>query len=433
MSQRPTETPDWAATGNQSTPSAGRKSSGWLGATATTPGDKPPAQEFNWFWALVTRWLTWALGYSAQRLDSYERATGYGGPLLISPPQANANEAFILDDYDPDDAPFSTVATIASPVGPVSGLAADGRFLFVAGNTGGDGDVAAFSPLQGAAWDISWLSLTGDNIQALSSSGRHLGVARDVGAAGGAYFYKTIDKAESVSSRAVLANAPVAVDCVGAGMVVVDAAGGWNLGADMTVGTFTGNHGAPLADCCAYDDRAIVVGNHTGGVTSRGFKFSTGTLVWTANRNGGNATACCTDGDFLYEGGAADGAGDYMIVRSLYDGSKLQGVAMAGIAPAAVAVDDRYLYAAQGVELYVLDKRTLGTVKVMALPAAVSAVATDGRNVFASYTSNVRIFQRNELPRTMVYIDPQDTAGVDTLLSNNRKPIHGLILPLGGR
>jgi hypothetical protein len=69
----------------------------------------------------------------------------------------------------------------------------------------------------------------------------------------------------------------------------------------------------------------------------------------------------------------------------------------------------------------------------LVLPAAVSALATDGRNVFASYTSNVRIFQRNELPRTMVYIDPQDTAGVDTLLSNNRKPIHGLILPLGGR
>jgi hypothetical protein len=432
MSQRPTETPEWAATGNQSTPSAGRKSSGWLGATATTPGDKPPAQEFNWFWALVTRWLTWALGYGAQRLDSYARATGYGSPLLQSPPQCEDNEAFILDDYSDTNPAFDHAFT-ANPAGIISGVASDGRFLFISVNLGADSDIAVFDPLTGASWDGSYLPLTGDNIYHLSGSGRHLAVARDVGGARGARVYRAIDAVESVASAMTVAGTPTSVDCVGAGLIVVDGSGGYAFHATMTTAAHTGNHGAALEDCCGFDDRAVVVGNHTAGVTSRGFDFATGAAMWTANRSGANATCVCTDGDFLYEGGAADGAGDIIVVRDLYSGTKQGGAVAGGVLPNAVAVDDRYLYVGQSTELYVLDKRSLWVVKVITVGATVQHIAVDGRCVFVATSNDVFAYRRNELPRTMVYIDPQDTAGVDTLLSNNRKPIHGLILPLGGR
>jgi hypothetical protein len=155
--------------------------------------------------------------------------------------------------------------------------------------------------------------------------------------------------------------------------------------------------------------------------------------MWTANRSGANATCVCTDGDFLYEGGAADGAGDIIVVRDLYSGTKQGGAVAGGVLPNAVAVDDRYLYVGQSTELYVLDKRSLWVVKVITVGATVQHIAVDGRCVFVATSNDVFAYRRNELPRTMVYIDPQDTAGVDTLLSNNRKPIHGLILPLGGR
>ena len=44
---KPTENVDWDATGEIVTPSAGRKTAGWLFNI------KPPAQNFNWLWNLL--------------------------------------------------------------------------------------------------------------------------------------------------------------------------------------------------------------------------------------------------------------------------------------------------------------------------------------------------------------------------------------------
>ena len=55
---KPTNTPDWASTtgGSQVEPSGAKKILGF------TDQEKPPFQYFNWFWALISEWITYLNG-----------------------------------------------------------------------------------------------------------------------------------------------------------------------------------------------------------------------------------------------------------------------------------------------------------------------------------------------------------------------------------
>jgi hypothetical protein len=61
MPVKPTNTIGWTSTtgGSQVEPTGGEKVAGYA------PGDKPPAEYFNWFWALVTSWIVWLNAFEA--------------------------------------------------------------------------------------------------------------------------------------------------------------------------------------------------------------------------------------------------------------------------------------------------------------------------------------------------------------------------------
>lgn len=54
MSTTRPDSPGWEATGATLEPDSSKKTAGFVA------GDVPPAKAFNWFWALVSTWFTWA-------------------------------------------------------------------------------------------------------------------------------------------------------------------------------------------------------------------------------------------------------------------------------------------------------------------------------------------------------------------------------------
>lgn len=51
MAAKPGSVIGWVASGEIEVPSAGKKTAGWLA------DERPPAQEFNWYWNLVSQWI----------------------------------------------------------------------------------------------------------------------------------------------------------------------------------------------------------------------------------------------------------------------------------------------------------------------------------------------------------------------------------------
>lgn len=61
---KPATIPGWAAPGGSVVePLAGKKTTGWA------PAEKPPAQNFNWFWNLVSDWIGYLNGLTAEALE----------------------------------------------------------------------------------------------------------------------------------------------------------------------------------------------------------------------------------------------------------------------------------------------------------------------------------------------------------------------------
>jgi hypothetical protein len=66
---KPEKEPFWATTGDISEPSDEKKSVGW-----NTTGEKPARQVFNWFWNLVSSWISYFNSFS---LKSFENSFDY--------------------------------------------------------------------------------------------------------------------------------------------------------------------------------------------------------------------------------------------------------------------------------------------------------------------------------------------------------------------
>lgn len=433
---RPTTTPEWDATGNTSTPSPARKTSGWLGATATTPGDKPPAQEFNWFWNLVSTWLSWLSSNGASRVTSYEAATGAVTGIGSDTPEVESDEAFVMQDYDQSLAPFGGVdsvwTTVSIPtVTTAVDVCCDGRAVWVVGDDGVDAYVVQLSR-QGATWDAEWQLMAGDNVFAVASSGRHVGVARDDGGTPVAYVWKAANGQELVSARAVSANPIVDIDIIGGGMVVVDDAGAFQLSADMTVAPTVDLWGAPLACCCAWGDYGVVAGDPNGSTTVLGvFELNGGASVWGAGRSGQPVRDVSTDGDLLYVVGEVDGTTS-VEAYGLQTGEDVWKRSAVGGDAWRVCHDDRYVYtveAAGRTSVVVRRKADGHRVHTMTFASAVASIATDGANLYVVEGTDLHVVPTSPLSRVCTRIDPKDGEGVDYLLPNYRKPFAQLILP----
>ena len=430
---RPADTPDWNATGNTSAPSASRKTSGWLGATGTTPGDKPPAQEFNWFWNLVSGWLSHLNSTRSYTFDSLENALAIQAD---SQPALPAGEVAVINSYDPTVAPWTLNDSgrhLAGGATNNSSVDCDGEIVVV----GGGDYVFAFARGDIGMTNQIWAEDAGDTVNDVAVVGGLVYVASD------SYLESRIRATGLIDVRVAMGGAdPVTlVESDGVNVACVEDEGAnrivrlftaTNL---STVGGFSPFTRNAATNALAMDGERIYVGGAASGGKWLTALDYTGSVVWEidGSLNDGPlddrgptspvVRGLATDGEVLVIRHDTDFHGKNLTVVSASDplavGSALHADPIGVLWTAdltngagAVEVDDRFVYASDEhtskswVRIY--DRRTGDYIRKIEWSANASdpalGIASDGDLVFVAgdpdgINPTLKNYRRPEPPR----------------------------------
>jgi hypothetical protein len=422
---RPADTPDWDATGNTSTPSASRKTSGWLGATGTTPGDKPPAQEFNWFWNLVSGWLSHLNSTRSYTFDSLEDALAIQADLQ---PALPAGEVAVINSYDPTVAPWTLNDSgrhLSGGATNNSSVDCDGDIVVVGG---GDyifafarGDIGGTNQIwfQDAGTPVNDVAVVGGqvyvaNVTQLEARNRTTGAIQFTIVMGGG------DPVTLVESDGVNV---ACVEDEGANRIV-RLFTATNL---STVGGFSPFTRNAATNALAMDGERIYV----GGVRSAGDYVTaldyTGATVWAIDGSinngplddtgGSNPTVhdLATDGELLVIRHDNDDQNVNVTVVSCADPNAIVAMAWTAstfVADGFVGIDDRYVYVTDEFSgsswVLILDKRTGTYIRKVEWSGDPSdpalGIASDGDLVFVAgqpdgFNPTLKNYRRPEPPR----------------------------------
>lgn len=455
MSYRPTDDIAWNPPADAIVePLPGKKSVGW------EYEDQPPAEHFNWFWNFVTRVFDWLKARATQRIDSFEAATGWVSGPASDTANVSENEIFVIEDpaYNyivPDWEELLTIslASQATPDGSaiVGGrsLYADGRVVLVALELDGTGTSGLLGELRVygrdfAYWQQGCPASDQGAMRSVSSNGKHLAVLKtDSGGAAGDVDMFLIRDASLVSELWAFPD-PAAdgeVDLIGEGWVACSGDGYVNSAASGNDPSLR-DRGAANICCCAYGARAFVGGADNAGNVGEIIDITDASAIYVIDRNGSAIRGCCTDGDFLYIAGDADGVTSTSVeCYNWRTGDLIWAGTSAGVGAnmSLIRQDHEYLYVVDtgGANVTVIPKRnpvTAGgeiTIAAIINPGAstIRAIGSDSRQLYVLTDTDLHAYLVPRRPMVYRKVDVRDGAADGIAPGNWRRPFHNVILP----
>jgi len=325
-------------------PSSGKRQTGW------TDQEKPPRVFFNWFWSRLARVVAWLVQNQVRNVEVTEFSTmvsevepgqvfrvGTGNPpppLEIGYSTAGVVVAICTDGqrvfwsdgtqwvycHDASTMVQLWASDDLNAGAGVTSLACDGATLFVGTDGGALGEeLAAFDPTNGDLLQLH--DYAGTAVVALATNGSKLAALLDTGA---------FDIYASTSAN--LDQPPLA----------------------------SGTHGAIGADIAIDYAQIYTVGQWAAGnKDTKAHLISTGAEVWSMQLATANPTTggqrIDADGEAVYVTGVVDSGGNATHKVDRF-GSALWGVTVGDISTEGMAVDDRFVYVADGVDLFALEK-----------------------------------------------------------------------------